>query len=189
MLEIFSLPMVILYSILFGVTMKIADLLDEHGLRWFKGDAYVFGFLWGFFGVLLILFRTDVANVLFARILAYLPRKSLDYLNHIIAGLMIMIAFIWKAEFSPLLFFSFFAIFVIFGFTRDYFGNKKPKSKKGKKSALFFIHEPALHYLVFTFIYGLISGSYYVFLVFTLSQLSYNAIKYGFYYAGWSKEI
>ena len=183
-MELFSFSLVLLYAIVFGSTMKIADLLDEHGVKLFKGDALLFGLLWGVFGGLLILSRGDVANLLLARILAYLPRNRLDYVNHGIAGVIIILTFIWKAAFLPMLFFLFFAIFLGFGFLRDHFGNKRQK-----KDLLFALQEPAFYYIIPTFFYSLWIGDSLVFLVFALSQVSYNLVKYGFYFAGWSKEV
>ena len=50
MIDLFSLPIILIFAALYGITMKIADLLDEHGLKWFKGSAIIFGILWGLFG-------------------------------------------------------------------------------------------------------------------------------------------
>ncbi len=183
-MDLFSLPALAIYAFFLGVTMKIADLLDEHGLKWFPGDKLLFGFLWGFFGVLLVLSRIDIANILLARILAYIPRKRLDYFNHVLAAVMIFIAFAWKFPFNQLIFLSFFFTFLVFGFLRDYYGNHR-----GKKDFLYAVNEPGLYYLVATLIYGIVVRDYAAFLVFTVMQLSYNAVKYGFYYAGWSREI
>lgn len=183
-MDIFSLPALLGYAIALGATMKIADLLDEHGLKWFPGDKMLFGILWGFFGILLILSRADIANILLARILAYIPRKRLDYFNHALAAIVIIIAFLWKSSFSPIVFFSFFAIFLIFGYIRDYYGNHRQK-----KDILFAINEPGFYYIVATLIYSFLVREYTAFFAFTLMQLSYNFIKYGFYHAGWSKEI
>lgn len=171
-MDYFSLPFAILYAILFGITMKWADLLDEHGVKWFKGSKILFGVLWGFFGVLLILFRNDVANVMFARVLSYLPRVSLDHVNHGIAGAMIIIAFAWKADFSPYLFLTFFLLFLIFGFIRNYY------AKKIKKGFLFWLNDPAYYYIIFTLIYSIWVADYTVFLIFSVQQISYNFTKY-----------
>ena len=43
--NLFSIPMILLFALLYGVTMKIADLLNEHGFKWFKGSAIIFGLL------------------------------------------------------------------------------------------------------------------------------------------------
>lgn len=45
MIDLFSIPMIVLYAVLYGLTMKVADLSDEHGLKWFEGSAIIFGFL------------------------------------------------------------------------------------------------------------------------------------------------
>lgn len=74
-----------LLSILFSVTMKIADLLDEHGLKWFKYADVLFGIFWGGFGALLAVTDDAIANVLLAMMIGFVIRKRLDYINHIIA--------------------------------------------------------------------------------------------------------
>ncbi len=53
-MDLFSLLLVLIFASLYGVTMKVADLLNEHGLKLFRGSAILFGILWGFFGALLV---------------------------------------------------------------------------------------------------------------------------------------
>ena len=188
-MEPFSLIALILYATLFGACMKIADLLDEHGLKWFPGDKLLFGILWGLFGILLIWSRQDIANIFLARILVYIPRKRLDYFNHALAAVMIIVTFLWKTTltpgyFHPLLFIIFFGIFFIFGTLRDYQGNKE-----NKKNALFVINEFALYHIIATLVYSIIIKDFTPFLVATTAQLSYNLIKYSFYMKGWTQEL
>jgi hypothetical protein len=186
-MELFSLSAIVIYAAIFGITMKIADLLDEHGLKWFYGDKILFGLMWGFFGILLVWGRADVANILFARILVYIPRKSLDYMNHALAAVMIIVAFAWKASneaiFNPSVFFIFFFVFLVFGSLRDYFGKKKDNK------VWLWVNELALYHIFATLIYSIVVRDYSVFLIFTVMQMSYNIVKYGFYYAGWCKEL
>jgi hypothetical protein len=157
--------------------MKIADLFDEHRMRWFKGDAILFGFLWGLFGILLVLSRTDIANVTLAMILAFLVRMRLDYRNHVIAGAMIIIAFIWKSTFDITLFSIFFAVFVIFGGLRDYLGDVRKK-----KDWLYKINEPAWYCVIPTAIYGIFTSNWIIFYVFTVSIIFYDLTKYNLLY-------
>jgi len=178
MLEIFSLSMILIYSALFGITMKFADLLDEHGLKLFKGDKILFGFIWGFFGALLVLSRADIANVTLAMILAFLIRMRLDYRNHVIASTIIIITFIWKSIFNVKLFFIFFFIFVIFGLLRDYLGDVRKK-----KDWLYKINEPAwIYYVIPTAVYGFITNDWIIFFVFTIYIIFYDITKYFLFY-------
>jgi hypothetical protein len=179
MIELFSLSMILVYSAFFGITMKIADLLDEHGLRLFKGDAILFGFIWGFFGALLVLSRVDIANITLAMILAFLIRMRLDYRNHVIASTIIIITFIWKSIFDMQLFFIFFFIFVIFGGLRDYLGDVRKK-----KDWLYKINEPAWYYVIPNVIYGMITNNWIIFLVFTIYITFYDLTKYFLFYTG-----
>ncbi len=177
MIELFSLTMILIYSALFGITMKMADLFDEHGLKLFKGDAILFGFLWGFFGILLVLSRTDIANVILAMILAFLIRMRLDYSNHVIASTIIIITFIWKSIFDIQLFFIFFFVFVIFGCLRDYLGDIRKK-----KDWFYKINEPAWYYVIPPAVYGFFTNNWLIFYVFTIYIIFYDLTKYYLFY-------
>ncbi|MFT4311377.1 MAG: hypothetical protein ACMXX7_02015 [Candidatus Woesearchaeota archaeon] len=49
MIEILAtIPLLLINSFLFGFFTKLADLLDEHGLKMFKGADILFGILWGY---------------------------------------------------------------------------------------------------------------------------------------------
>lgn len=177
MVDLFSLPLILLYAALFGVTMKIADLFDEHEMRLFKGDAITFGFLWGFFGILLILSRPDIANVTLAMILAFIVRMRIDYRNHAIATAMIIIAFMLKSTFDVTLFSIFFTTFVIFGGLRDYLGDVRQK-----KDWIYKINEPAWYYVIPPVVYGAYTNNWVIFLVFTTYILGYDFTKYYLFY-------
>lgn len=82
----------IIASLLFGFTTDFADLLDEHGLRWFKFSDIVFGALWGFFGVYIILTNVSAGLFIISLTLYWLYRGKLDYPNHALAGVMIFLA-------------------------------------------------------------------------------------------------
>lgn len=181
MIELFSFPLLLVYAFLFGTTMKIADALDEHGLKWFKGAPMLFGVLWGLFGFLLIIANPIIANVLLARILSYLPRVRLDYANHGVAATIIIIGFMYSSVFIPTLFVLFFVIFLLFGMMRDYYG-------KRTKTLVYKITEPAFHYILFTLVYSIAVKDFTLFWVFTVSQLSYDLVKYGFYHTGLTRE-
>ena len=91
----FSFPMMILYAGLYGVTMKTADLLNEHKLKWFKGSNILFGFLEGFFAVLLIIGNIQVANLVLAQVIAFIVRGRVDYRNHMLAAAIIIVSFLF----------------------------------------------------------------------------------------------
>ena len=176
--NLFSTPLILIYAALFGVTMKIADLFDEHGMKeWFWGDRIAFGFLWGLFGALLVWSRPDVANVTLAMVLAFVVRMRIDYRNHAIATATIVIAFLYHGTFDPVLFFLFFAVFVVFGGLRDYLGDVRKK-----KDWIYKINEPAWYYVAPTFAYGAVSGNWVIFFTFTTYIVFYNAVKYLFYH-------
>ncbi|MBS3094717.1 hypothetical protein J4474_03555 [Candidatus Pacearchaeota archaeon] len=176
--------MIILYSILFGITMKLADLVDEHKLKLFKGDKFVFGFLEALFAILLIASRVDVANVTFAMVLAFLARMRLDHRNHAIAATAIFIGFAWIGKFEPIIFFTFLIVFLIFGALRDYLGDVRKK-----KDWLYKINEPAWYYVIPTAIYGFVTSNWIIFIVFTVYIIFYDLTKYLLYSMKKYKEL
>ena len=171
---IFSVPLIITYAALFGLTMKIADLFNEHGLKpWFKGSDIVFGIFWGIFGALLILSNVYVANILLATILAFIFRMRIDYKNHAIATVIIIITFLFKSKFIPIIFFIFLITFIIFGSMKDYFDDAI------KSNGIFYkISESGWYYVLPTFIYSYLTNNWLVFFVFTVYVIFYDIIKY-----------
>lgn len=134
MINLFSIPFILLYAVLFGATMKIADLLDEHGLKWFKGSTILFGILWGGFGALLILSNNLMANLFMALLLQWILRYRIDYLNHGIGTAIMIIAFIALPNFAVdwLLFLGIFVIFSVFGLLDDAADRGQIKGCAGK---------------------------------------------------------
>ncbi|MBI2675961.1 MAG: hypothetical protein HYX24_05860 [Candidatus Aenigmarchaeota archaeon] len=173
MADLFSLPMILFYAILYGITMKSADLLDEHGYKWFRGSAILFGVLWGIFGSLLIVSDIHVGNVVLAQVLALIIRMRIDYRNHAIAAVIIIISFLLVGNLEQPTFFAFFLTFLAFGSVKDYFGDKvKRKDLVGK------IFEFMWYYPLSGLVYGIYTNQWLVFYVFALYTVSYGAIKY-----------
>lgn len=172
--NLFSVPMIIFYALLCAVTMKFADLLDEHGLKWFKGSAIIFGFLWGIFGGLLVLSGSIIANMMLAMNLAFIIRNRLNYINHQIAASIIIITFLFSSVFNPILFVSFYAIFLVFGSLRDYIGDKIKK-----KTKLQSVYDSIMwYYPIPAFIYCLLYGNWIVFWAFLVFTVAYDMTKY-----------
>lgn len=182
MADTFSL---VILSALFGFTIKIADLLNEHGLRWFYGDALAFGALWGISGSLLVLSDVGVANVVLAMVLAFIIEMRIDYFNHALGTVLIIIAFIAASAFDAKTFFVFFASFVFFGVLRAYIGDVRKK-----KDLLFKLSEPGwAHYYIVPFLWGIYSGTWLIFLAFATYRTCYNIAKYGLYWKGVYSEL
>ncbi|MBI2579276.1 MAG: hypothetical protein HYW27_00055 [Candidatus Aenigmarchaeota archaeon] len=120
---LFSVPMILVYSGLFGIFAKIADLLDEHGLKWFRGSAVLFGVLWGIFFALLIISDNLVASFWIAILIHWILRRKIDYLNHGIAVSIILLVFIWNIPnfvIDWLVLLSVFVVYVAVGLLREF---------------------------------------------------------------------
>lgn len=86
----------VVVSFLFGFTTDFADLLDEHGLKWFQFSDIIFGALWGFCGAYIILTNVTAGIFVVALVLYWLFRGKLDYPNHVVAGVIISLSVIWS---------------------------------------------------------------------------------------------
>lgn len=164
----------LLLAIFYGCTMKIADLLDEHGMKWFIGADILFGVLWGISGALLVVLGGDtIANILLAMNLAFLVRNRLDYLNHQIATSIIIFAFLVTVPFNVSIFLTFYVIFTVFGALKDHRHNM-PKLNRW----LFYVDEVMLYYPLPTTIYCLLYGNWIVFWIFLFYTITYDLTKY-----------
>ncbi|MBU0648529.1 hypothetical protein KJ969_00235 [Patescibacteria group bacterium] len=173
MLENNPIPLIVIGAILYGMTMKVADLLNEHGLKWFRGSAVFLGVLWGVFGSLLVISNQNIANIILAMNIAFIIRNRLDFLNHQIAAAIIIISFLFFSTFNPTLFVVFFIIFLIFGSLKDYVGDILKK-----KGMLATLNEAMLYYPIPTFTYCSIYGNWIIFWAFLLYTVSYDCTKY-----------
>ena len=165
----------IILSVLFAVTMKTADNLNEHGLKWFKGANILFGFLWGTFGALLILSNNLLANLWMAALIGWILRAKEDYLNHGIASAIIIITFIFNLknfEFYPTLFLTFFIGMVVFGLTHDYLSY----SKKVSKTFSEFFHT-ILYYILLPIVYSLLTREWIISISFIPFIIAYELTR------------
>lgn len=161
--------LLVICALSFGISMKIADLLDEHSLSLFRGADIVFGLLTGLFGGLLVLDNIVTANIIFAIYLGFLIRNKLDYLNHRLGASIIIIVYAAYSSFEPLVFFSCF-LFINLGIDNVYDYLKKKKFK------YYFVTELGLP--IYALIYGFFSHEYTAFLVMVLYTLGYNGTKF-----------
>lgn len=110
----------ILFSACYGITMKMADLFDEHGLKSLFCSRMVFGMLWGALGLLLVLENSSLAAVFVAMNLAFILRNRLDYRNHQLAASLILVGFVvFRQSVDMNLFILSYSVFLAFGSVKD----------------------------------------------------------------------
>ena len=86
----------IITSFIYGFGQDFADLLDEHGLKWFKGSAIIIGVISGIAaGIRMILYAPTGAQEV-AILLYWLVMNKLDYLNHQISAAIILLFSFWS---------------------------------------------------------------------------------------------
>ena len=85
----------LIFSALFGTFAKIADVLEEHGLKWFYGSNIFFGLLWGFMGGLTILNNFTVGTFWIAIVLQWICRGKIDRPSHGIGASIMILVYIY----------------------------------------------------------------------------------------------
>lgn len=107
-----QLLLIFIFAFLFGFISKTADLLNEHGLKWFKYIDTFLGFVWGSVGAYLVYIDTNLAAVYIATVLYWFIRIKLEYSNHAIAGVIISLTTLWVAKYNQ--YFSWYYTFWLF---------------------------------------------------------------------------
>lgn len=162
-------------AMLYAVTMKISDLLDEHGLKLFKGASYFFSFLCAIFGCLLILSDTIIANIILSMVIGFVIRKRIDYNNHILAFVMITSCFFIFSNLILNIYFPFLIAIILLGFLKD----TKYRTRKSKLIKLvnkIYLYIPII-YAIPSLIYSIISSDWTIFFAFFTYDLSYNITR------------
>lgn len=173
-----DIVLIIILSILFAVSMKIADNLNEHGFKWFKGSNILFGILWGVIGSLLISQNNILANVWIAALIGWILRGKEDRINHGIASAIILLTFIFRLhsfKFDSILFITFFIGMVVSGLIHDYLSNKK--FIKDIYSELF---HSLLYYTLIPLIYAIFTKEWVVFMSLFPFVIAYEITRFYF---------
>ena len=84
---------VIIISLIFGISQKLADSVNEHGTVLFKGANIFFGIIFGIAGSILISMDNTFAEFYIGLILYWLMAGKLDFFNHqLSASIMLLVA-------------------------------------------------------------------------------------------------
>lgn len=172
----FSTSMLLIYAVLFGITLKIADLLDEHGLKLFRGSALLFGILWGTFGALSILGNSLLANFFLALLIHWILRYRIDYLNHGIGASIILLLFLYNLPNFTVDWLLFLVIFI----TYSLHGLLNDMADRGEIRGIFAKYfRSNSHYFTIPAILAIINPAYWIVLAASaLHVISYEATKY-----------
>jgi hypothetical protein len=83
---------IILYSILFGVTQKLADSVNEHKTLLFNRADWFFGILFGISGIFLATFNSSFTSYFLGLVIYWLLSNKLDYFNHRLSASILLIS-------------------------------------------------------------------------------------------------
>lgn len=78
-----------------GITSKFADLINEHGISWFKHSSQILGLIWGTLALALTLSDPYAAVVWIATVAYWFLVCKLDNFNHAFAGVCVVLAGIY----------------------------------------------------------------------------------------------
>lgn len=127
--------LIALVSFGLGITAKYADFVDEHGLtEHFKGAGILSGVLWGLFGVAMVYLSPLGGLTYVAHVLYWFYRVKLEFPNHAIAGVMMVLAgFFFQGQFyfeNRLDLIGVFLLYLSTGYIQTYFKTNYPQTRK-----------------------------------------------------------
>lgn len=173
--SIFHISLSAIVGALLAVTMKIADMIDEHGLFMFKHADAVFGILWGICGGFLVLIDSVTASAMMAMMIGYVIRGRLDKANHIIAFCIVIFTYFYKADVDRFTLLMFTVPFTVLGKIKDLKYLKK-SNKLSKAVETIYIYVPLI-YAVPTLVYSAVTGSWAVFAAMFMFDFTYNIVR------------
>ncbi|PIY07546.1 MAG: hypothetical protein COZ18_16910 [Flexibacter sp. CG_4_10_14_3_um_filter_32_15] len=144
---------ILFLSIIFGVTQKLADAVNEHNVNLFKNSNWFFGILFGLSGGFLSIHNSSFAIYFFCLVCYWLIKNKLDYQNHQISAMIILFFVIFHSELRYLFTESIivFLLFLILDFL-----SKKIKSKKVN----LFIFK--MRFVLISLLVGFLNNDYYL---------------------------
>lgn len=171
-----SYTTLILSSIFFGIFAKIADLLDEHQMRLFRGAPILFGVLSGLFGFLIILSHQSTAsNFYLALLIHWILRYRIDHLNHGIAASMMFISLVIQVNTYHIDWILFLVIFLGYSF-HGLLNDAADQGKINGICAQYF--QSNTHYVTIPLLLTIINAQYWIVLTMSLLHvLFYEATK------------
>lgn len=154
-----NITTILLLSAFFGFAVKMADLLDEHGLKLFKGSALLFGVLWGATGAFFIFSNNILSSFFIAILLHWILRCRIDYLNHGVAASVMLIAFFYNLPnfvMNWTVFLTIFTTYSLFGLLND---ASDRENIKGKLAKIFKLN---IHLIIIPLILSLLNSNYWI---------------------------
>ena len=176
---IYEILFIMVISSFLGIFMKISDLLDEHGYKWFRYADIITGIIWGILCSILIAYNEILAILWLSVILGFLIRGRIDYRNHSIA---VAICFLTALFMRPNFFanlFNFFYLFLLLsitGMVHDYIEYKNRKVNMYIKR---FFYDYHLHWYTIITIYLILTKDIITFVSLVTFSYFYGLIASG----------
>lgn len=173
---------IIFLTIIFAAFTKLADLGEEHGVKFKFGSNYLFAIIWGMAGALCIASGNVIASGYFiAENLQHIVRGRIDNFRHGLATFIALSPFIFSdVKIALSIVIPAFLIMSIFGFLHDSLAEvERPKIKKVlEKIKLIktFFEYRAYYYVVF-FFWALIIKEWLLFFIPLVGMGTYEIIR------------
>jgi hypothetical protein len=151
--------LILLLSAVFAGFMKLADLAEEHGVKFKFGMKYLFSIIWGLAGALCVASgNVAVASYFVALMFNYILRFRVDTFTHglstVITLFPLVMSGIVKVSINLIIFLTCFIIMSGFGYIHDRLDDSEKIRKfllKNKFLYLFFEYR-AFYYTLFIFV-------------------------------------
>lgn len=171
--------LVLILTVIFASFMKLADLAEEHSVRFRYGLKYVFAIIWGVAGALNVISgNIAVSSYYIALMFNYIVRFRIDTFTHGLATIIVLAPLLIGVDISLPIFITCFTIMVAFTFIHDRLDDsKKIRKFLQKRKALFTFFEYRMHYYFLFIFVALIFKEWLLFAIPFLGMLSYEIVR------------
>lgn len=97
-LKLMETTSIIILSVIFGISQKLADAVNEHGTNLFQGANIFFGLIFGFSGVILSIISKDFSLFFIGLVIYWLLSNKLDFFNHRLSASLILLGILFNSD-------------------------------------------------------------------------------------------
>lgn len=89
---------IIFLSVIFGISQKLADSVNEHGTNLFPGANIFFGLIFGLSGIILSSISKDFSLFFLGLVIYWLLSNKLDFFNHRLSASLILLGILCYSD-------------------------------------------------------------------------------------------
>lgn len=171
---------ILFLTIIFASFMKLADLAEEHNIKFKFGLKYLFAVIWGVAGSFAVASGNAVVSSYFiALMFSYILRFRIDTFIHGLSAVIVLSPLLIRDVYISLpIFFACFIIMVGFGYVHDGLdNNRRVKKILLKNRALFLFFEYRMFYYTLFIFVAIIFKEWLLFAIPLLGMGSYEIVR------------